>query len=47
MFGTRLDKLPESYRRYLVNAIRRELKLGAVPVRLDFRGRTNPFDKNR
>jgi len=47
LFGTRVDQLPESYRRYLVNALRRDLKLGAVPLRLNFRGRTNPFDRGR
>src|SRR5205085_53408 len=47
VFGNRTDELPESYRRYLVNALRRDLKLGAVPLRLDFRGRSNPFDKAR
>jgi GTPase len=47
VFGNRTDELPESYRRYLVNALRRDLKLAAVPLRLDFRGRPNPFDKSR
>jgi GTP-binding protein len=47
VFGNRTDELPESYRRYLVNALRRDLKLGAVPLRLDFRGRSNPFDRPR
>ena len=47
VFGNRTDELPESYRRYLVNALRRDLKLGAVPLRLDFRGRSNPFDRGR
>ena len=47
VFGNRTDELPESYRRYLLNAMRRDLKLGPVPVRLDFRGRSNPFDRNR
>ena len=47
VFGNRTDELPESYRRYLVNALRRDLKLGPVPLRLDFRGRSNPFDKSR
>jgi GTPase len=47
VFGNRTDELPESYRRYLVNALRRDLKLGAVPVRLEFRGRSNPFDRDR
>jgi GTP-binding protein len=43
IFGTRLDQLPESYRRYLVNGIRKELGFGAVPVRLQVRSSTNPF----
>jgi GTP-binding protein len=47
VFGNRTDELPESYRRYLLNAMRRDLKLGPVPVRLEFRGRTNPFDRGR
>jgi GTP-binding protein len=47
VFGNRTDEIPESYRRYLVNALRRDLKLEAIPLRLDFRGRTNPFDKDR
>jgi GTP-binding protein len=47
VFGNRTDELPESYRRYLVNALRRDLKLGPVPMRLEFRGRSNPFDRAR
>lgn len=43
VFGTRVDQLPESYRRYLVNGIRRELGFGAVPVRLTLRAPRNPF----
>jgi GTPase len=43
IFGTRVDDLPESYRRYLVNGIRRELGFGAVPVRLTLRAPKNPF----
>ena len=35
VFGNRTDELPESYRRYLVNALRRDLKLEAVPMRLE------------
>jgi len=44
LFGTRVDQLPESYRRYLVNGIRRDLGFGAVPVRLTLRAPRNPFD---
>jgi GTP-binding protein len=47
VFGNRTDELPESYRRYLVNALRRDLELEAVPMRLSFRGRSNPFDRGR
>jgi GTP-binding protein len=43
IFGTRLDELPESYRRYLINGIRKELGFGAVPVRLQVRSSKNPF----
>jgi GTP-binding protein len=44
VFGNRVDDLPESYRRYLVNGIRADLGFGAVPVRLTLRGTRNPFD---
>jgi hypothetical protein len=27
--------------------MRRDLKFGPVPLRLDFRGRSNPFDRGR
>jgi GTPase len=47
VFGNRTDELPESYRRYLVNALRRDLELGPIPLRLEFRGRANPFDRDR
>ena len=45
LFGTRVDQLPESYQRYLVNGIRRDLGFGAVPVRLTLRAAKNPFDR--
>jgi len=45
LFGTRVDQLPESYRRYLVNGIRRDLGFGAVPVRMNLRAPKNPFGK--
>ena len=47
LFGTRVDQLPDSYLRYLVNGIRKELDFGAVPVRLNVRASRNPFDKER
>ncbi len=46
LFGTRLDSLPESYKRYLINGIRRELGFDAVPIRLNLRSPKNPFKKD-
>ena len=43
IFGTRVDQLPGSYERYLVNSMRKELGFGAVPVRLSLRAPKNPF----
>ena len=43
LFGTRVDQLPDSYLRYLVNGIRKELGFGAVPVRLAVRASRNPY----
>ncbi len=45
LFGSRLDELPASYQRYLVNGIRRDLGFDAVPVRLTLRTPKNPFAK--
>jgi GTP-binding protein len=45
LFGTRVDQLPESYLRYIVNGIRRDLGFGAVPVRMNVRAPKNPFGK--
>ena len=47
VFGTRVDQLPESYRRYLLNSMRRELGLGPVPLRMTMRAPKNPFDRAR
>jgi GTP-binding protein len=45
VFGNRIDHLPDSYRRYLLNAMRRDFGLSDVPLRLSFRGGRNPFDR--
>ena len=44
VFGTRLDELPESYNRYLVNSLRDDLDLKGLPIRINMRSRKNPFD---
>ncbi len=43
VFGTRVDQLPASYERYLVNSMRKDLGFGAIPVRITFRAPKNPF----
>ena len=42
-FGTRAEKLPEDYQRYLVNSLREAFELPGTPVRLQLRGTTNPY----
>lgn len=47
IFGTRVDELPKSYERYLVNGIRKELGFGAVPVRVTLRAPKNPYGEKK
>ena len=42
-FGTRAEQMPEDYQRYLVNSLREEFDLPGTPIRLQFRGTTNPY----
>jgi len=44
IFGSRVDQLPKSYERYLLNSMRRDLELGPVPLRLTMRASKNPYD---
>ncbi len=44
VFGTRAEQTPEDYRRYLVNGLREAFGLPGTPIRLEFRGTSNPFD---
>ncbi|KAA5602902.1 ribosome biogenesis GTPase Der [Blastochloris sulfoviridis] len=45
LFGTRLDALPESYTRYLVNSLRLTFELPGTPIRVAYREPKNPYDK--
>ena len=47
IFGTRLESLPTSYERYLVNGIRAKLGFEAVPVRVILRSPKNPYNANK
>lgn len=47
IFGTRLDDLPTSYERYLVNSIRSRLGFDAVPVRVVLKSPKNPYNANK
>ena len=41
--SSRADALPDSYVKYLINSIRKEFKLDAVPIRLFVRKGENPY----
>ena len=45
IFVNRPEDLPESYRRYLVNALRDDFDIPGVPLRVMFRKNENPYDK--
>jgi GTPase len=42
-FGTRAERIPEDYSRYLVNSLRETFDLPGTPIRLQLRGTRNPF----
>jgi GTP-binding protein len=42
-FGTRAERLPEDYQRYLVNSLREAFELPGTPIRLQLRGTRNPY----
>jgi GTP-binding protein len=42
-FGTRAERIPEDYSRYLVNSLREAFDLPGTPIRLQLRGTKNPF----
>ncbi len=44
LFGNQLDKLAESYQRFLMNNMREAFDLHGVPIRLSLRGGKNPYE---
>ncbi len=45
--GNQLDKLADSYKRYLSNYYRRSLKIIGTPIRIQFQEGSNPFAGRR
>jgi len=43
--GTSLDRVPESYKRFLEGRLREHFKLVGTPVRIEMRSAKNPFDE--
>ena len=43
MFCSRVDAVPEAYRRYLVNSLREAFDLPGTPIRLTLREKANPY----
>jgi GTP-binding protein len=43
LFSSRAAALPETYRRYLVNQLREDFDLPGTPIRLNVRGKANPY----
>jgi GTP-binding protein len=45
--GNQTERLPEAYRRYLVNRFRKRFRLKGTPVRLSFKTSDNPYKGRR
>ena len=45
--GNQTERLPEAYRRYLINRFRKAFRLRGTPVRLSFKTSDNPFKGRR
>jgi GTP-binding protein len=43
LFTSRADKVPDAYRRYLVNSLRETFDLPGTPIRLTLREKANPY----
>ncbi len=43
IFGTRVEQIPDDYKRYLINGLREAFNLKGVPIRLQMRASKNPY----
>ena len=46
LFASKPGELPESYRRYLVNALRQDFDLPGTPIRMMLRKGANPYARD-
>ncbi|MBN44471.1 MAG: ribosome biogenesis GTPase Der [Rhodobiaceae bacterium] len=47
IFSNYPNYIKESYKRYLVNEIRKEFDFNGVPIKIDFRGSDNPYESKK
>jgi GTP-binding protein len=47
LFASRADKVPDDYKRYLVNSLREGFDLPGTPIRLTLREKANPYAKRK
>ncbi len=45
--GNQVERLPSSYQRYLEKGFRKYLKLQGTPIRIEFKGSTNPYAESK
>ena len=45
IFTNHPDFIKESYKRYLINEIRKEFEFEGITIRLDVKGSSNPYSK--
>ena len=47
MTGNQTERLPDTYRRYLINRFRKAFRLKGTPVRLSLKSSDNPYKGRR
>jgi len=47
LFASRIDAVPDAYRRYLVNSLRERFDLPGTPIRLTLREKNNPYARRK
>jgi len=47
LFASRIDAVPDAYRRYLVNSLRERFDLPGTPIRLTLREKKNPYARRK